>query len=159
MRIPLASAIGLVLAGPLCAGASAPLSQPANERVEQKTLPASKAPLWAVLRRARVSQDARRGIFAIAYPPEVKALNGHPVSLSGFMLPLDTSGSSTHFLLSKYTPVCFFCPPGEPNEVVEVVSTRGVPITDRMLTVTGRMALENKGDKGLFFQVQQASVH
>ncbi len=158
MRPHAAFVLALALAGPLSAQASAPLTQPANERAEQKTLPTSKAPLWAVLRRAQVSQDDRRGVFAIAYPPEVKALDGRPVTLSGFMLPLDTSQSSTHFLLSKYTPVCFFCPPGQPNEVVEVTSPRGVPVTDRMLTVTGRMALENKGDKGLFFQVQQASV-
>ncbi len=151
--------LGLALAGPSAASASAPLTQPANERAEQKTLPTSRAPLWTMLRRAQVSQDDRRGVFAIAYPPEVKALNGRAVTVSGFMLPLDTSTSSTHFLLSRYTPVCFFCPPGQPNEVVEVTSARGVPITDRMLTVTGRMALENKGDKGLFFQIQQASVH
>ena len=158
MRRYTAFALGLALAGSAKAWATAPLTQPANERAEQKTLPMSKVPLWAVLRHAQVSQDDRRGVFAISYPPDVKALNGRSVTLSGFMLPLDASEASTHFLISRYTPVCFFCPPGQPNEVVEVTSTRGVPVTDRMLTVTGRMALENKGDKGLFFQIQQASV-
>ena len=139
--------------------AAAPLTQPANERAEQKTLPMSKAPLWTLLRHTRVGQDDRRGVFTAAFPSEVKALDGRAVTLSGFMLPLDATESSTHFLLSRYTPVCFFCPPGQPNEVVEVTTARGVPITDRMLTVSGKLALENKPDKGLFFQLRQAAVH
>ncbi|MGC1301043.1 MAG: DUF3299 domain-containing protein [Caulobacteraceae bacterium] len=154
---------GFVFAGILAlAGSSALaaplLTQPADERATQKLLPTSKAPLWAVLRRTRIGEDDRRGVFTAAFPPEVKALDGHAVTLSGFMLPLDAAPASTHFLLSKYTPVCFFCPPGQPNEVVEVTTRRGVPVTDRMLTVTGRFALEAKADKGLFFQVDQALV-
>ena len=149
----------LCLLASVSAASAAPLlTQPANERVEQKTLPTSHAPLWAVLVHARIGEDDRRGVFTVAFPPDVKALDGRTVSVSGFMLPLDASEASTHFLLSRYTPVCFFCPPGRPNEVVEVTTARGVPVTGRLLTVTGKLALENKPDKGLFFQIQQAAV-
>jgi hypothetical protein len=73
-------------------------------------------------------------------------------------MPLDTTPKSKHFLLTKYTPVCFFCPPGQPNEVVEVTTNRGIAITARMLTVNGKMALINNAEKGLFFRVDAASI-
>ena len=132
--------------------------QASGERATQATLPQSKAPIWAVLRRTRIGEDPVKGVFTAAFPPEVRAMDRKPVALSGFMLPLDAEVRSKHFLLSKYTPVCFFCPPGEPNEVVEVFSRAGLPITDRMVQVSGRLGLTNNGDRGLFFRVDDADV-
>jgi hypothetical protein len=54
------------------------------------------------------------------------------------------------------TPVCFFCPPGAPNEGVEVISRPGVGRSDKMLTLTARLTLIDNGEKGLFFQLRQA---
>ncbi|CAN5383091.1 hypothetical protein BH09PSE2_BH09PSE2_18000 [soil metagenome] len=133
-------------------------AQATGERAVQASLPQSKAPVWAVLRKTRIGEDGAKGVFTAAFPPEVKAMDKQTVSVSGFMLPLDAQPRSKHFLLSKYTPVCFFCPPGEPNEVVEVMSKSGVAVTDRMLNVTGRFALTNDGEKGLFFRLDQAEV-
>ena len=130
--------------------------QPASERQNQLSLPWSKAPLWTVLRHTRVMEDDRRGLYTASFPAEVQALEGRTVTLSGFMLPLDTDAKARHFLLSKYTPVCFFCPPGQPNEVVEVTAKSGVALTDRMLTVTGRLSLTHQTDKGMFFRMDQA---
>ena len=145
-----------------CAGhavaAEPPIRQPAYERVSQAGLPQSRAPLWTVLRKAAVGEDDRRGVFTISFPTEVRALDGRLVTLTGFMLPLDAQARSRHFLLSRYTPVCFFCPPGEPNEVVEVTTAKGVEVTDRLLTVSGKLGLVNRGDVGLFFQVTGADV-
>ncbi len=157
-----ASTVALVLAA-LALTAAAPaaaasVSQPAAERRAQQALPQSRAPLWAVLRRTRVAEDDRRGLFTATFPPEVKALQGRVVTLSGFLLPLDTDARTRHFLLSKYTPVCFFCPPGQPNEVVEVSARNGVPITDGLLTVTGRLSLTSTTDKGLFFRMDEAAA-
>ncbi|MBE7218567.1 MAG: DUF3299 domain-containing protein [Caulobacteraceae bacterium] len=145
----------LALAAP-AAAATKLVIQPADERRAQQSLPQSHAPLWAVLRRTRVIEDDRHGLFSAAFPPEVQALQGRTVALSGFMLPLDTQARAQHFLLSRYTPVCFFCPPGAPNEVVEVTTHAGVPLTDRMLTVSGRLRLTRASDKGLFFRLDDA---
>lgn len=140
------------------AAADAPLGQPAGERAAQKGLPRSSAPLWAVLAHTRIGENAKTGYYTVAFPAEVKALNGQAVTLTGFMLPLDAQRRSRRFLLSKYTPVCAFCPPGEPNEVVEVTVGQGVPVTDRLLTVSGKLALIDNAEKGLFFRVDAASV-
>lgn len=147
-------ALLLILAtGPAWAGAPAGNGQPSGERAAQKALPQSDAPLWGVLRKTRITEDVKRGLFAASFPPEVKALSGTTVTLSGFMLPLDAKGRTKHFLLSKYTPVCFFCPPGEPNEVVEVVSEKALPVSDDMTSVTGAFSLIDNAEKGLFFRV------
>ena len=73
-------------------------------------------------------------------------------------MPLDASTHGNHFLLSKYTPVCAFCPPGEPNEVVEVTTARPIAYTPKLVNVTGTFALENNGDNGLFFKMAGATV-
>ena len=132
--------------------------QPASERETQQTLPQSHAPVWSTLRLAKVSEDTTRGVVTIVFPPDVRALNGRTVTLSGFMMPLDAEERSRHFMLSRYTPVCFFCPPGQPNEVVEVSVGRGVAVTDRMLTVTGRLTMTDRAGNGLFFRLDQATA-
>jgi len=137
--------------------AVAQLGQAPGERAGQLHLPISPSPLWATLRRTTIIDDEKHGLYRASFPQEVKALSGQTVTLTGFMLPLDAIEKSHHFLLSKYTPVCFFCPPGAPNEVIEVISKPGVRRTDDMLKLTGRLTLINNGEKGLFFRLDQAS--
>lgn len=142
------------------AGAAlAAFGQPADERAAQRALPKSTSAVWVTLRHARIGEDPRRGLYTVSFPGDVKALAGRTVTVTGFMLPLDTTAKTQHFLLAKYTPVCFFCPPGEPNEVVEVTTRAGVPLTSRMLTVSGPLTLIDNGEKGLFFQINGAAVH
>ena len=127
--------------------------QPADEQAAQMGLPQSDASLWAVLRETKVSEDAKRGLYTASFPASVKALSGQTVSLTGFMLPIDTWTRSKHFLLSKYTPICAFCPPGAPNEVVEVIAAKSIAVTEAMITVTGKFSLANDSEKGLFFRI------
>lgn len=145
--------LGLVLSVASPAAAQSSYGQAPGERAAQLKLPTSQAPVWATLRKTRIGENAQRGIFTARFPNEVKALNGAEITVSGFMLPMDTAPRSKHFLLSRYTPVCFFCPPGQPNEVVEVISKPGVKLTGAMITLTGRLSLINDGEKGLFFRL------
>ena len=110
------------------------------------------------MRTTRIKSDDARGIFTAAHPPAVKALVGKTLTIPGFIMPLDAATRGTHFLLSKYTPVCAFCPPGEPNEVVEVQTARPILFSAKLVKVTGTFALENNGDNGLFFKMTGASV-
>lgn len=129
-----------------------------GERSAQAKLQQGRSPLWATLRTTRISEDDARGIFKADHPPAVKALVGRTLTLPGFIMPLDTAAKGTHFLLSKYTPVCAFCPPGEPNEVVEIRTATPIAYSARLVNVTGKFTLENKGDNGLFFQMTGAQV-
>ena len=144
----------LLLAG----GAQALAQQAPGERQAQARLPQGRSPLWAVLRTTRINVDEARGLFTATHPPAVRALVGKKVTLSGFVMPLDAATRGNHFLLSKYTPVCAFCPPGEPNEVVEVHAARAIVFSAKLVSVTGTFGLENNGDNGLFFQMASAIV-
>jgi uncharacterized protein len=152
----LASSV-LLLAG--FKAASVPLSslsQPGDERAAQDQLPQSRSPLWGQLARCPVRFDNKSGLYSITVAPEVKALDGQTVTAGGFVLPLDGSDKTSHFLLTKRTPVCLFCPPGEPNEVVEVRSKHPIAWTDALVTMRGRFTLTNDGEKAIFFVLRDA---
>lgn len=129
-----------------------------GEAQRQAALPKSGSGVWAVLRTTVVKLDDKAGMFTATHSSAVKALAGKPLTVTGFMLPLDPTARVKHFLLSKYTPVCSFCPPGEPNEVVEVTTTATIPVTTKLLSVTGLFGLQNNGDNGLFFTLSGASI-
>ncbi len=132
------------------------LGQPPAERLLQRTRPHSASALWSVLKRTRIHEDDRRGLFTAAFPLMVRALAGQTVAVSGFMLPLEPGRFTDHFLLSRYTPVCFFCPPGAPNEVIEVRSDESISVGPGEYEFTGRFGLQDDGQAGLFFRLDQA---
>ena len=135
-----------------------PPGQPADERAAQNRLPMSLNPIWQKFLACKVGYNNKNGLYSITLTPEVKALVGKTVSLNGFILPLDGSDHTKHFLLTRRTPVCAFCPPGEPNEVVEIVSPKAVLWTEKMVTVTGPVSLINNGEKGMFFRISAMAV-
>ncbi len=153
MKLPSA-----VLALSLLASTALAASQPTDERAAQKGLPRASDPFWATLHTTRIKEDARRGMFLAVQSPQVKALAGQTLTVTGFMLPLESDAATTHFLLSKYTPVCAFCPPGQPNEFVEVRTNRPVKAGYDLIKVSGRFALQANGEQGLFFRLDGASV-
>jgi len=135
-----------------------PVGQPADERALQNGLPQAHDAIWTKFAKCKIGYDNRTGIYSIAVTPDVKALAGHTLTASGWVLPLDGSDHTKHFLLTRRTPVCMFCPPGEPNEVVEVFSPRAIVWTDKLVTVTGPLSLINNGEKGMFFRISDAQV-
>jgi hypothetical protein len=57
-------------------------------------------------------------------PPSVKALNGKPVYLKGFMLPLDLDAQGvTKFMLNAALDMCYFGAPVRLNDWVMVTMT------------------------------------
>ncbi|HEY0107642.1 MAG TPA: DUF3299 domain-containing protein [Rhizomicrobium sp.] len=135
-----------------------PNAQPADERALQDRLPKAHDALWSKLLDSKVAYDNRTGIYSITVSPQIRALANRRVTAMGWVLPLDGSDHTRHFLLTRRTPVCMFCPPGEPNEVAEVVSPTAIPWTDKLVTVNGVFNLVNNGEKGIFFKIDASSV-
>lgn len=158
-----ASLIAGVLAASLLsvavpAGAIQPTSQPLDEMAAQKALPQANDPLWVKFTKCTLSYDEDTGIYRIRMTPEVRALNGKTVTMRGFVMPMDGSDRTRHFLLSRNTPVCMYCPPGQPNEVVEVRSSRTIAWTDKVVSVTGKLSLVNDEERAIFFKMENAEV-
>jgi hypothetical protein len=135
-----------------------PTGQPADERTMQDSLPMSHNALWSTLLKSKIGYNNRTGMYSITVTPQIKALANTSVTATGWVLPLDGSDHTKHFLLTRRTPVCMFCPPGEPNEVAEVISPAPVNWTDKLVTVSGQFSLVNNGEKGIFFKINASSV-
>ncbi len=153
-----AAILAAVLLAALAPAAAQDFGQPAEERTAQASLPKSPDAIWATLAAADVGIDQANGLFTITTTPAIDALAGKPLKVSGFMLPLDEAAKTTHFLLTRNTPVCAFCPPGEPDEVIEVTSVEGVAPSTDLIWVDGTFELIDNGDQGLFFQLKDARV-
>jgi len=111
--------------------------------------------IWKSFAKCKVSMDQNLS-YTINYVPGVKALNGKNVTISGFMLPLEPKDKFSHFLLGKNAPTCAYCPPGGPNEVVEVFSSKPMTWNETLVTISGTLILVNDGKKGVFFQMKNA---
>jgi len=135
-----------------------PAAQAPGEREQQDQLPQAKDQLWAELARCKVKLDAKTQLYGINVIPEVRALNGQTVKASGFIMPLDGADKTKYFLLAKRTPVCLYCPPGEPNEVIAVRSVKPIDWKDELVTVSGKFTLVNDGEKGIFFEMHDANL-
>lgn len=142
----------------MAARAAEPIGQPADEAAAQKLLPKVRDPIWTELAKCGVGYDEKNGIYSIRLTPEVEALGGKTITVRGFILPMDGSDRTQHFLVTRNTPVCMFCPPGQPNEVIEVYASQAVPWTDKIATVTGKFSLINNGEQALFFKIENAAV-
>ena len=113
-------------------------------------------PIWGVLTSAVVSEDRAKGQLDAVFPPAVAALKGTTVTVSGFMTPLEAQPRVRHFILTRRSTVCPFCPPNAPSEAVEVRLDTPVPVTAEELTVAGRLDLVSASDEGLFYALAAA---
>ena len=114
--------------------------------------------LWQQLKETKISIAPKTGQYFAAIPPAIQAMNGKPVTLSGYLVPIELAMETHHFLLSKRAPTCPFCPPGEPNEVVEVFSKQPMPWRDSFVTITGTMNLTDNPETGVFFQIKEGVI-
>ena len=133
-------------------------SQPSEERKAQDALPQANDPMWSSLTASKIHYDDKKHTYSITYTPEVKAMEGKQEAITGFILLLEPTEKFTHFILSKRTPTCPFCPPGEPNEIVEVFTKKPIAYSEGMLVVTGTMRFTNNPDLGMFYQLKDADT-
>jgi len=140
---------------------SAP-TQPADERAAQENLPKAKDETWERLGKCKVtmSEDTKNDmyVYGINYTPEVKAMEGKDITITGFMLPLEASEKFKHFILSKRTPTCPFCPPGEPNEIIDVYTAQPVSWIESAIKIRGKFGFTKDQQLGMFFKMTNVTV-
>ena len=113
--------------------------------------------LWKTFAQCKLKAN-KDFTYDITYTPSVRSMNGKEITISGFMLPLEAKERSRHFLLERRAPTCAFCPPGEPNEIVEVFSSAPLKWEENLVTISGTLVLPNDGKKGIFFQMKDGVV-
>jgi len=116
---------------------------------------------WKLLEQTRLMDrtDKASGIIYTkpAFTPAVRALAGKKVTVSGWMMPLETSAHQKHFVLLGYPPGCPFHFHAMPNQFIEVYSA--VPVkTDesKLLVISGVLELTGQDESGIFYRIRNA---
>jgi hypothetical protein len=115
-------------------------------------------PLWDLLNKAEVTADFKKGAYSVKFPTALIDRQGQPFRIEGFILPLETSSRSAHFILVRRNTGCPFCPPNAPTEAIEIMAVKSVNYTGEEITVSGRLKLVSSSADGLFFRLENAEV-
>ncbi len=109
---------------------------------------------WTELTQARV-EYTDTGLTA-EFPPAIADLNGKPVKLAGFMLPLEAQRRQTRFLLTSSPPSCFFHIPGGPAGAAEVVAPKGIEVSWDLIVLEGRLETLSSSEDGVVYRLLDA---
>lgn len=108
--------------------------------------------LWRDLVQVRLSGPDGTPQF----PARVTALDGKPVTVRGFMVPLDEAVSHRRFILAANPVSCPACQSPAPATMLQVQSLRPVPETQAPVLLTGTLRL--RPNDGLFYRLERAEL-
>jgi hypothetical protein len=113
---------------------------------------------WVFFHDAKIIADEAKGEYRATFTPSLAKEEGATLSITGYMLPVEASTRSAHFVLTRRSAGCPFCPPNEPTEAIEVFAARPVDYTQAPVTVEGTLHLIARSENGLFFRMDKAKV-
>ncbi|MDR2037976.1 MAG: hypothetical protein LBQ60_08635 [Bacteroidales bacterium] len=93
---------------------------------------------------------------------KVKDLSGKQISIKGFYVPVDASGSM--FALSAYpSQMCFFCNGAGMESVMEIIPKKGSTelkkvVTDKYIELKGKLKLNEKEADHLMYILEEAEL-
>ena len=149
-----------LLALPLSAGQAQfyPGSQPKWGPNGDGTLEHEDDLRWVMFHDAKITADEAKGEYSATFSPSLKKEDGVSWSITGYMLPIESTTKSAHFVLTRRSAGCPFCPPNEPTEAIEVFASAPVDYTQAPVTVEGTLHLVARSGQGLFFRIDKARV-
>lgn len=125
---------------------------PAADNVTATAESNSDTVTWKTLSHARFKEGKS---MEVEFAEDIKNLNGHDITITGYIFPLEASGEQRHFLLSAYPPSCPYCLPGGPTELIEVTDSEAIKFTYDPITIHGKFELLT-GDalkEGMFYKM------
>ncbi|NTW48740.1 MAG: DUF3299 domain-containing protein [Chlorobiales bacterium] len=123
---------------------------------------ASETPVRLTYKELREYRFSRRQRSPV--PPKLQALNGKPVNIAGYMIPLNEAVNVTEFMLIQYPffGCCYSVPP-EPNETVLVRLPKGkaTAYINEPVRITGTFKIDETVTDGFvvsLYKIESASV-
>lgn len=113
---------------------------------------------WLVFHDAKITSDAAKGEYSASFSPLLLKMEGQHIAITGYILPVSTTTAATHFVLTRRSATCPFCPPNEPTEAIEVFSQKLLNYTAAPVTVEGKLHFVARSDQGLFYRIDDAKV-
>ncbi len=99
------------------------------------------------------------GKYAPKFAEEIQKLDGKKVEIEGFMVPLETSGKQTSFILSKIPfSECFFCGSDEIQTLIEVRLQKPAAFKLTSVVVSGALELLTDDPMGMVYRINDAIV-
>ncbi len=93
------------------------------------------------------------------FTASVRAFNGKPVSLPGYIVPFENGVKSSHFMFSSMPlNACFFCGVGGPETVVEVFCKEEITYTDKPVEIRGVLKLNATNPDKMIYILENAEV-
>ena len=127
-------------------------------------LSSTKVDNWEIFARVKFNPKFYKEVNEYFLFPEmtkeIKALEGKPLTLTGYYLPYDLPDKNS-IVLSRYPySSCFFCGGAGPESVAEIVfsSVRPKIKADKIVTVTGTLKLNDSDINHLNFILKNASI-
>lgn len=111
---------------------------------------------WSVLGQVKSSNVGAKVVPEFAAP--VAALDQREVKVQGFMLPIVTGETHTHFLLTMRPPHCPFCLSIGPEYIVEVRTKSPIKHTYEPIVVSGKFAVLRDDPFGLYYRLTAAEL-
>lgn len=110
---------------------------------------------WEVLSKVDVikSYDQMLG-YEVDIPifhEAIKELEGERISLTGYMMPVDSKRSDYILLSSLPYANCFFCGGAGPETVVEVNLMEEISYTKKLIKIEGYLELNDQDPLHLFY--------
>ncbi|HHP7242671.1 MAG TPA: hypothetical protein ACFCUD_13430 [Cyclobacteriaceae bacterium] len=81
----------------------------------------------------------------------IKELEGERISLTGYMMPVDSKSSDYILLSSLPYASCFFCGGAGPETVVEVNLMEELSYTNKLIKIEGYLELNDQDPLHLFY--------
>ncbi|MGY2734628.1 DUF3299 domain-containing protein [Sphingomonas sp. UYP23] len=113
---------------------------------------------WLIFHDARITADRAAGIYSASFSPILLKMEGQRIAITGYILPVQASSASMHFVLTRRSAGCPFCPPNEPTEAIEVFSQKFIKTTQAPITVEGKLHFVSRSEQGLFFRIDGAKI-
>jgi len=118
----------------------------------------AKGSVWEVL--ATTDYDPYAAHLVPIFSDSVKKLDGQPIEVMGFMLPLDADEMQTRFILSPFPLAgCSFCTGGGgPEMMIDVHPQKPFKFTYDLIAVVGKLKLLQNDPTELFYRIDSAKV-
>ena len=86
-------------------------------------------------------------------------LDGKPIRIKGYILPLETVGKQTHFMLSAIPMAhCPYCTPTSPTTGIETRLREPIGFTTEAIIVTGTLELLWDDPLGMFYRLKDGTA-
>ena len=104
-------------------------------------------------------EDEYGEVYIPLFGKKVKALEGAEVTLKGYIVPFEGLFEPDHIILSSL-PIasCFFCGGGGAETVAEIYLKEKTRFTTKLVTVVGRLKLNNTDFDQLMYVLLDAKI-